>query len=115
MASAPQPVIQLLTPSGALTTGAWFPWLGILGRFTVDCNNLNNATVRLEVLGPGGLNGVPYDPAGVTNVTFTGSGQVLLTGGFFMDPGSQVRAGIIGTPGAPVFASINTLPAIAAA
>jgi len=106
------PFIRLLGVSteGALVTGDWFPWLSLDGRFTVCCANLNNAVVRLEVKGPDGVTGVPVDPSGVTTTTFTGSGAVALMGGFRLEPGAQVRAGINGTPSAPVFADVNAIP-----
>lgn len=98
--------LQLL--DGVTATGAWFIWPATEGLFSVYCAGFNGATVRLEVKAADNSTGIPVDPTGTTNVTFTTLGGV---GGFTLAPGMLIRAGVINaTPSSPVFAQAIAIP-----
>lgn len=99
--------IALSLLNGATATGDWFTWPGGDGMFKVDCAGYNGATVQLEVKGLGGTRGVPVDPSGSTNVTFTADH----VGGFTLGPNQQIRAAITtAVPSSPVYAQAATTP-----
>lgn len=87
-------------------SGAFISWPGGSGQFILSCSGFNGATIRLEALGPDGVRGVPVDPSGTTNVTFTGEGS----GGFTLAAGTMIRAGISGaTPSAGAYARADKI------